>query len=177
MRFSDNRDIYIRRALLVFLTMLTAAFQHTDGAIPSLFGTKAMLLIPLTVVIGMYERSMSGLALGVLAGALWDFATVRGDGFFSVCLAVAGYFSGVLVTYFLRNNILSALLLSAVSVTGINSLYWYLFIFRKGYPEALEVLFGYYLPSVLYTLIFVFVYYYLVGLIIKLAQSRKKSSY
>ena len=175
MRFSDNRDIYIRRALLIFLTMLTAAFQHTEGAVPELFGTKAMILIPLTVVIGMYERSMSGLAFGVLAGLLWDFAAVRGDGFFSVCLACAGYLSGVLVTYFLRNNIISALLLSFVSIGAINTLYWYIFIFSKGYEGASSLLTGFYLPSVLYTLMFTFAYYYLTGFIIKLCRKDKKA--
>lgn len=166
--------IYIRRGLLLLLIMFTAAFQHTDGAIPVLFGTKAMILIPLTVVIGMHERSMSGLIFGTLAGVLWDFAAVRGDGFFSVCLAVVGYFSGVLVTWYLQNCIRSALLLGAVSITGVNILYWYMFIFRNGYEGAEGLLTGYYLPSVLYTLVFIFVYYYMVGFIVKLTTEKKK---
>ena len=167
--------IYIRRGLLLLLVMFTAAFQHTDGAVPVLFGTKAMLLIPLAVAIGMYERSMSGLVFGTLAGVLWDFAAVRGDGFFSVCLAAVGFFSGVLVTWYLRNCILSALLLGAVSITGVNVIYWYIFIFSKGYEGATELLTGYYLPSVLYTLIFIFVYYYIVGFIVKLTTDKKKA--
>ena len=155
--------------------MFTAAFQHTDGAIPALFGVKAMVLIPLAVVIGMHERSMSGLLFGTLAGVLWDFATVRGDGFFSVCLAVVGYFSGVLVTWYLRNCIRSAMLLGAVSITGVNVLYWYMFIFRKGYEGADALLSGYYLPSVLYTFIFIFLYYYIVGFIVKLTTDKNKT--
>ena len=165
--------IYIKRGLLLLLIMLTAAFQHTEGAIPSLFGARAMVLIPLTVVIGMYERSMSGLAFGVLAGALWDFASVRGDGFFSVCLAVTGYLAGVLVTYYLRNNILSALLLGAVSSVGINTLYWLLFIRSDSYGDAVSILTGFYIPSAIYTLMFIFIYYYLAGLIIKLTAGQK----
>lgn len=165
--------IYIKRGLLLLLIMLTAAFQHTDGAIPSLFGAKAMVLIPLTVVIGMYERSLPGLAFGVIAGALWDFASVRGDGFFSVCLAVTGYLSGVLVTYYLRNNILSALLLGTVSSVGINTLYWFIFIYTDGYEGAVSLLTGFYIPSAVYTLMFIFIYYYLAGLIIKLTAYRK----
>lgn len=167
MRFSDNRDIYIRRALFIALVGLTAIFQHTGGAVPSLFGARAMLLIPLTVCIGMYERSMSGLFFGVLAGVLWDFATVRGDGFFSVALAVVGFFSGFAVTWFLRNNILSALILSGVSVTAVNTVYWLVFIFMRDYEGASELLTGFYLPSALYTLLFTFLYYYLVGLLIR----------
>lgn len=173
MRFSNNRDIYIRRALLVFLVGLTAVFQHTPGALPSLWGAKAMVLIPLTVCIGMYERSIPGLTFGVLAGVLWDFAAVRGDGFFSVALAVVGFFSGFAVTWFLRNNIYSALILSGISVTVINTLYWFMFIFTKGYDGDAELLTGFYLPSALYTLAFTVVYYYLAGLVLRLTSAGK----
>ena len=173
MRFSDNRDIYIRRALFLLLVGLTAIFQHTSGALPTLFGAKAMVLIPLTVCIGMYERSISGLTFGVIAGALWDFATVRGDGFFSVALATVGFFSGFAVTWFIRNNIISALILSAVSVTAVNTAYWFVFIFTRGYEGAAELLTGFYLPSALYTVAFTFLYYYLAGLILKLTSAGK----
>lgn len=174
MKNSDRSYIYIRKALLLLLVALTAVFQHTDGAIPSLFGAKAMLLIPLVVAISMFERSMHGLVFGALAGILWDFATVRGDGFFSVLLAVTGFVSGSLVTYLMRNNISANLLLSFCSIGIINVSYWFVFIFQKGYEGAAEVLFGYYLPSALYTMLFAFVYYYLVGLIFRLTARKEK---
>ena len=94
MKFADNKNLYIRRILFVVLIVLTAVFQHTKGAVPSLFGAKAFLLIPLTVCISMSEKSMGGLSFGVLAGVLWDFATVRGDGFYAVMLALAGFTAG-----------------------------------------------------------------------------------
>ncbi|MBQ8504419.1 MAG: hypothetical protein IJ491_09130 [Clostridia bacterium] len=171
MRIPEN---YIRKALLVCLVAVTAVFQHTSGAIPSLFGTRAMLLIPLVVAIAVYERSMNGLFFGALAGILWDFATVRGDGFFSVSLAAAGFLCGSLVTYIMRNNLATNLILSLVSTGTVNVVYWLIFIFRKGYEGSAQVLFGYYLPSVLYTMVFAFVYYYLVGFIHK-ATIKKKS--
>lgn len=174
MRNFESRYIYIRRALFVCLVAVTAVFQHTDGRIPSLFGTKAMLLVPLVVTIAMYERSMSGLIFGALAGILWDFATVRGDGFFSVMLACVGFFAGTLVTYFIRNNLISSLILNLGSIGIVNVSYWMLFILRKGYEGAAEVLFSYYLPSVLYTMIFAFIYYYLVGFIVKATAKKKK---
>ena len=174
MRFSNNRDIYIRRALFVFLVGFTAIYQHTSGALPSLFGARAMVLIPLTVCIGMYERSIPGLAFGVIAGALWDFAAVRGDGFFSVALATVGFFSGVAVTWFLRNNIFSALILSAIASTAVNTAYWLIFIFMKGYDAEAELLTGFYLPSALYTVAFTFIYYYLADFILKLTSGEKR---
>ncbi len=159
------------------LVALTAVFQHTNGWIPTLFGTKAMILIPLVVTIAMYERSMSGLVFGALAGILWDFATVRGDGFFSVMLSCVGFFAGTLVTYFIRNNLISALILNFGSITIVNISYWLLFILRKGYEGSEQVLFSYYLPSILYTMLFAFIYYYLVGFIVKATSKKKKEKH
>ena len=85
MRFASSRNIYIRRTLTAVLVFLTALFQHS-GFIPELFGAPAMVLIPLTVCIAMFERSIPGMCFGVLAGLLWDFAISGGDGFFSVML-------------------------------------------------------------------------------------------
>lgn len=171
---SESGYIYIRRTLFVCLIAVTAVFQHTDGWIPEFFGTKAMLLVPLVVTIAMYERSMSGLFFGAFAGVLWDFATVRGDGFFSVMLACTGFFIGSFVTYFIRNNLISSLILNLCSIGIVNVSYWLIFVLRKGYEGAQEVLFSYYLPSVLYTMIFAFIYYYLVGFIVKATVKKEK---
>ena len=94
MKFADNKNLYIRRALFAVLIVLTAVFQHTKGAVPSIFGARAFLLIPLAVCISMFEKSMGGLSFGILAGILWDAATVRGDGFYAIMLAGAGYTAG-----------------------------------------------------------------------------------
>ena len=174
MNFSDNRKIFIRRVLLLVLLVFTALFQHTDGAIPRLFGTKAMLLVPLVVAISVHGRSFNGLIFGTLAGILWDCATVRGDGFFSVFLAVIGFSAGCLVTHIMRNNIFTNLIISFFSIAAVNVTYWLVFILRKGYEGSVQVLFSYYLPSVLYTMLFAFVYYYIVGLIHKATAPEQK---
>ncbi len=171
MRVSEN---FIRKALLVCLVAVTAVFQHTDGAIPTLFGAKAMLLVPLVVAIAVHERSINGLFFGAFAGILWDFATVRGDGFFSVLLACVGFLSGCLVTYLMRNTVLTNLILSFISISTVNVGYWFFFIFRRGYEGSAEVLFGYYLPSVLYTVLFAILYYYIVGAIHRNTLKKKK---
>ena len=173
MKFADNKNLYIRRVLFVLLIVLTAVFQHTKGAVPSFFGAKAFLLIPVTVCIAMFEKSMGGLSFGVLAGVLWDFATVRGDGFYAVMLALAGYTAGVAVAYIMRNNIFSALLLSAGASAFVSIGYWVVFILLKGYEGAWGVLFSFYLPSALYSFIFTAGYYYLVRAIVKATTDKK----
>lgn len=172
MRFASSRNIYIRRALTAVLIFATALIQHT-GIVPDIFGVSAMLLVPLTVCVAMFERSMSGMCFGVLAGILWDFASVRGDGFFAVILTVIGFFSGALVTFIFRNNIRSALIISFAALLFCNVSYWLMFILNKGYEGAWDVLFSRYLPSVLYSLVFTFVFYYLISLIVKYTGEKK----
>ena len=172
MRFASSRNIYIRRTLMAVLVFVTALFQHS-GMVPSLFGAPAMLLVPLTVCIAMFERSISGMCFGVLAGVLWDFALSGGDGFFSVMLTAVGFAAGALTTFVFRNNIRAALILSfgALSLTNIS--YWLMFIVRKGYEGGAELLFTRYIPSALYSLIFVFLYYYLVSFIFRTTAEKR----
>ena len=159
----------------MLLVFVTALFQHS-GFIPELFGAPALLLIPLTVCIAMFERSIPGMCFGVLAGLLWDFATSGGDGFFSVMLTATGFISGALVTFIFRNNIRAALIISFGALTACNVFYWLMFILRKGYEGGFDLLFSRYIPSVLYSLIFVFVYYYIVSLIFKVAAEKTQNS-
>ncbi len=173
MRFSSSRNVYIRRALTAVLIFATALIQHT-GIIPEILGVPAMVLVPLTVCVAMFERSMPGMCFGVLAGVLWDFASVKGDGFFAVMLTVIGFASGALVTFVFRNNIGSALILSFGALLLCNVTYWLMFILNKGYDGAWDVLFSRYLPSVLYSLVFTFVFYYLVSLIVKYTAEKKR---
>ena len=175
MKFADNKNLYIRRALFVLLIVITAACQHTAGDAFSIFGARAFLLIPLTVTIAMNEKSMGGLSFGLLAGVLWDVATVRGDGFYSVVLALAGFTAGAAVTYIVRNNILASLLLSAGACLFITVSYWLIFIFVRGYDGAFSLFLSFYLPSAIYSLAFTAAYYYLVKNIIKLTTDQKQS--
>jgi rod shape-determining protein MreD len=173
-KFADNKKLYIRRALFIGLLVLTAVFQHTKGAVPSVFGARAFLLVPLTVCIAMSEKSLGGLSFGLLAGVLWDFATVRGDGFYAVMLTFAGYVAGAATVYLMRNNIFSALILSAGASLFVSVGYWVVFIFIAGYESAADILFSFYLPSAVYTIAFTAVYYYMVRFIVKVTTDKKQ---
>ena len=122
----------------------------------------------------MSEKSLGGLSFGLLAGVLWDFATVRGDGFYAVMLTLAGYVAGAATVYLMRNNIFSALILSAGASLFVSVGYWLIFILISGYESAADILFDFYLPSAVYTLAFTAVYYYIVQFIIRLTTDKKQ---
>lgn len=159
---SYKKSLYIRRALIAVLVVLTALFQHTRGALPTLGGVRTMPLVALVAVVALFERSLAGLLFGLFAGVLWDFASVSGDGFFAVMLCLVGFLGGLASSFVLRNNIFSAFAVSFVSLFVCLVAYWFGFVYLKGYDSSVSLLLRYYIPSCFYTLIFTPVYYYLI---------------
>ena len=167
MNFTPSKEIGIRRGLFVLLAVLTAIFQHTPGFRLTVGSLSPMLLVPLVICVAMYERSLTGLFMGLLSGLLWDFATSGADGMFTLMLSVIGFGIGVLITLYLRNRLVTAVFLSFVSSLAVSVAYWMLTVLRKGYDGTWEILFTHFIPLAVYSALFVFVYYYLVGFIIK----------
>ena len=175
MNFSPSREMGIRRGLFVLVAVITAMIQHTPGLRLSLGSVSPMLLVPFVVCVAMYERSMTGLAYGVLAGALWDFASTGADGMFTLMLTTIGFGVGIVITFYVRNRLFSAVVLTFAASCAVSVAYWLMFVLRKGFDGMWSVLVFRFLPIALYTTFFVFIYYYLIGFIIK-ATSKTPSS-
>ncbi|MGN0468496.1 MAG: hypothetical protein ACI4GY_07225 [Acutalibacteraceae bacterium] len=178
MKFSNNKLLYIRRALFVLLIIITAVFQNAKGAVPSIAGVHAVLLVPLTVSIAMHEKSISAMLFGAFGGIMLDMFSSAADGFFAVTLTVIAFVCSLLVTFEMRNNILTALLMSFCSSFLCTFFYWLFFFLIKHYDMAAYVYFRYYFTSAIYTTVFVFIYYYIVRWICSVtAPERKRVNY
>ena len=147
---SQRKNIIIRRICLAVILLLLSVLQNTDGFFPQIFGVRALLLIPCVVCVAMYERDIWGMLLGLFAGALWDiFAS--GASFNALFLLAVGFACGTLINTIMRNNIVTATLLSFISSLIYNSGYWlFNFIIPKT-DSAVFMLLRYYMPGVLYT--------------------------
>ena len=158
----DNRPTYIRRGILALLILLTAMFQNTRGAFPTFFGAHAILLIPLVVIIAMFERGFAGMFFGLFAGILCDICTGGADGFYAIIFTVTGFLCGTFITYFMRNNIVTAFVLGASASFICCTLYWLFFVLMRSVDGSGYVYIRYYMVSVLYTTAFVPLYYLIV---------------
>lgn len=158
----ENKNIYIRRSLYAAVIIIAAMLQNTRGLFPEIFGVRAMLLIPAVVCIGMHERNIAGLFFGLFAGLLWDAFSAGPQNLNAILLSAAGYFCGLLIGTVMRNNIMTALLLSTGCIFIYNTVYWLFAYVVKGYDNAFGVYLKFYLPSVLYTVILMPVFYYIV---------------
>ena len=137
--------------MLALLLVLAALLQHTKGALPVIGGANCFLLLPLCVAIAMREKSLVAMAFGVLGGALWDFASPSGDGFYAAALCLLCFVCGALCSFVLRVNLRSFLLLCACAGLLLVLAHWFFFLYLPATGDA-KALFRHELPSLVYTL-------------------------
>lgn len=151
---SSRKKLIFRRICLALILLLISVLQNTDGFFPQFFGVRALLLIPAVVCIAMFERDFFGMLLGLFAGALWDI-NASGASFNALFLLTVGFLCGTLINTIMRNNVVTAFILSTVSATVYNIGYWLFHYVLGGLDKAAFMLLRYYLPSIAYTVVLV----------------------
>lgn len=159
---TTTKMLLIRRFLFVLIILFAHILQNSKGVFPSVFGVHANFLIPLCVCIGMFEREVVGAMLGLFAGVLWDTVSGLGDGYNALFLMIIGAVCGLLISVLMRNNLMTALLLSATACILYSILYSVFFLLAEGVDSVGYLLIRYYLPNALYSFIFTPVWYLLV---------------
>ncbi len=158
----DNKNVYIRRLCLAAGLLLAALLQNTVGLLPSAFGIRAMPLIPAVVCVAMFERELPGMFFGVFAGLLWDSSSAHGGNFHAVMLTVITFTCGALITHVMRNNFLTALLLSGGALFLHESCCFVKDMVIGGNLDAAYKILTFYIPSGVYSLLFALPIYFLV---------------
>lgn len=149
----QKKNLIFRRLSLALILLAVSVLQNTDGFFPQVFGIRALLLIPAVVCIAMYERDKWGMMLGLFAGALWDvFAS--GASYNALFLLTAGFLCGTLINTIMRNNIVTALILTFAVSTLYHVFYWLFNYVLGGLDSSFFMFLRYYLPGIAYTAVF-----------------------
>ncbi len=156
----SKKNLYIRRLVFVVLILVAALLQNTPNLFPEFFGAPAFLLVPVVVCISMFERDLAATLMGIFAGALWDVTLARGDGYNALILMVISTLVGFLINYLMRNNLSTALLLGGVAILIYEVLHWLIFVIFSGVEGGAKLLIVFYLPSAVYTFLFVPILYF-----------------
>ena len=114
--YTFDKQKLIRRAIFGLLLVACALLQHTRGAFLHIGNVHAWLLVPAVVAIAMQERAVPATLFGAFAGALWDYAHTGADGAFAFWFALLAFVCSTLVTFWVRNNLPAALVLSGSAV-------------------------------------------------------------
>lgn len=164
---AENRIIRLRRVIFAAVILVVFFIWNTDGLFPKPWGIPAMLMVPLVISIGMFERENAGMVFGLFAGVLMDTFSAGTVCFHSIMLMIAGYFSGVLITRLMRNNLKTCLLLNVVYLFIYNTLF-YLTNYHYSAEEGFAYLYSdVFVASVFYTMVFVPAVYLIVRAIFK----------
>ena len=177
MKFTFEKELYIKRAILALLVVAVALLQHTAGSVISIGSAKAWLMIPLVIAISMCEKSVVAMLFGVFGGILWDFASASGDGFFAIVLCISCFVCSMLVSFVMRNNLPACLILTFFSLLFCTAAHWFGFILLKGIDGSVGILLKYYLSSALFTMIFSPLFYYLVRAISRAFRTESRKDY
>ena len=150
---------YLIYALIVFLAHI---LQNTLFIFPEIASVRPLLLISVAVCIAMFEGELVGAVAGLVAGILWDTVTVTADGYNALYLTVTCAICGVLLRIFMRNNIITYIIMNS-GITAVYLITYVLFfISARGIDGGTQLFFRYYLPMGIYSLLLTPFWYILI---------------
>jgi len=162
-RTQRTKILTIRRLLLVAVVIIGALLQNCALSVG---GIQICLLLPLSVIIAMFEKEFAGILYGILAGCLWDVSTTTADGMKALFLALTGCICGLLIRYIMRNNLLSALVLCGAASLVHNVLHWLIYVVP--YADGMfSALFRFYIPQISVSVLAVIPLYFLLRILEK----------
>ncbi len=166
LQYNDNKEKYIRYLIYAAVIAAAALLQNSSVAFPEIFGARAFLLVPLSIAISMHEREIPASLFGAFAGLLWDVSSGN-DGFNTFVLMALSATSSILISHLMRRNIITAFVLGGGALVIYELLYVLINLTLSGAGSSLKLLLTFYLPSTVYTLLFVPVMYYITSSISK----------
>lgn len=95
--------------------IICAIFQNTPHFQIEIFGARALLLIPVVIAVSMLEKPYISMIFSVFAGSLWDLVSPQFDGKYMLSFFLLSAVVGLLISSLIRNNIVTFMLLSAVT--------------------------------------------------------------
>ena len=170
---SFRKQQYLSWVLYGVLVLLIALMQMSPRGFPVIAYARPTPLILFTVCVAMLEGPALGSVMGVVAGLLWDWCSMRIFGYYGLMLMVIGLTVSLLVQWLLRSNFLSAMLLSVSSVVVYTLLDWLICYVLFLRDETMAVLLNVYLPNALYTIVVSPLMYWLVLLLARFLRRKK----
>lgn len=152
---------YVRYLAYILEILVFYVIEQIPRGIPSINNVKPILLIPIAVMIALFEGEKIGTVFALIVGILLDCESTGEIGFYSITLACAGFLIGALAQKMIKFNFLISIFISLAAILGIYLLHFlfvYLFVTKQ---DILYILLNHYLVGVLYTFIFSpFIYFF-----------------
>lgn len=166
-------DRYLQWTAYGLLILMAILVQATPKLLPAIFGARPLLIVPLVVCIAMFVGPIGGASAGIAGGILWDLYADRLLGFNALLLLVIGCACGLLIRLLMRNNLLTAMLLSAAALLFQGLMDWFFNCLLLAEAEPLFILVRNILPNLAYSLVLAPALYGLTYLTAKILKKRE----
>lgn len=164
MNYDNNKPKIKRRIIFMILIIVTAVIQNTGARVSAAFDAHAFLLIPLLITISMFEREIVSALLGAFAGLLWDLSAGV-DGYNVLVFMLLCAACSILINRLMQNNIITAVVLGLSAVAIYITLYITIYIVLDGGGYPLSQVLRFYVPSFIFTSLFIPIYFFLVKIV------------
>lgn len=124
------------------------------GFMPSIFGTKPMILLAVALTVAVFEGEIPAMIVGLICGALCDIGTTNGIGYYTVALTILCFVIGYCARNFFVTSFLNAMVIGVVSVA---LLMIFNFLFFETGREGIDLLghfLRHFLVGIVYTVLF-----------------------
>ena len=131
-----------------------------NSLIQFLFNIRPIYLLPITLVITIFEGKIVGLIFSIIVGMLLDLEFSFNLGFYTIVL---GILSLLISTFFEKNikiNFFTVNILVLSSVIVVFFLEFLFFFVFKGYKDAFYALINFYLPQLGFTTLTIPLFYF-----------------
>ena len=142
---------YIRFWAYTIEILVFFVIERIPNLVPSVNHVKPMILVPVAVMIALFEGKNVGIVFGFIIGLFLDTSATGKIGFYSAVLACLGFLVGTAAQKIIKFNLITSV---AFVIAFTTAFYFAHFIFEylfRGYQDAIYALFNHYLIGMLYT--------------------------
>lgn len=156
-----NRGRYLAFLINIILIILLYTVRYSGLMTLAIGQAIPITLIPFVVAVSLFYGEWYGAAAGFFAGALMDTSMSGSSCFNTLAVMLLGLLGGFLSSYYMNKNIRSAACLS------LGSAFLYLFARQtffysfKGITVGAEYYSSYFIPTVIYTAVFIIPFYFI----------------
>ena len=128
--------------------------QETPGLLPTIFGSRPLLVLPAVHTIALFEKELPAMIFGIVGGLLLDFGLSGVMGFHALILAVLCFLVSLLAQVYLQVNIVTAVFMGIWTAGIVICLQWVFLYYFRGYSLPGYAFMHHHLPKYFYTLLF-----------------------
>lgn len=141
--------------------------QGTPKFIPSIFGSKPCMLIPIAITIAVFESEIAAMIFGTVCGILTDIGYGNTIGYFAITLCIICFFIGFFYQNVIVTNLINTSIIGFITVVLVLGFHFVIFHISQGNPNPKEYFISHYISRILYTFALVPLFYYLNKLLSK----------